>query len=75
MTRVFALTTRGLEAVCADEMAALPGVTIKQIAYRRVTATCGAPLSSLLDLRTVDDVFLDGVVGYRAPTQRLGPFG
>ena len=59
MTRVFALTTRGLEAVGAEEMAALPGVTVDRIAYRRVAATCAGPLASLLGLRTVDDVFLD----------------
>lgn len=57
--KVFALTTRGLEAICAGEMAALPGVAIDQVAYRRVTAICSAPLAPLLDLRTVDDVFLD----------------
>jgi len=57
--RVFALTTRGLEPVSADEIAALPGVTVDRVAYRRVTATCAASLSSLLQLRTVDDVFLD----------------
>jgi 23S rRNA G2445 N2-methylase RlmL len=56
---VFALTTRGLEAVSAEEMAALPGVTVDRIAYRRVAATCAGPLASLLGLRTVDDVFLD----------------
>jgi tRNA (guanine6-N2)-methyltransferase len=76
LTRVFALTTRGLEAVCADEMAALPGVTIDQVAYRRVAATCDAPLAPLLGLRTVDDVFLDvatwsGVVRQRSALARL----
>lgn len=59
MTRVFVLTTRGLEAVSAEEMAALPGVTVDKIAYRRVAATCAGPLAPLLVLRTVDDVFLD----------------
>ncbi len=57
--KVFALTTRGLESVSADEIAALPGVTVEQIAYRRVAATCAASLAPLLELRTVDDVFLD----------------
>ena len=57
--KVFALTTRGLESVSADEIAALPGVTVDQIAYRRVTATCAASLSPLLELCTVDDVFVD----------------
>ncbi|MFL7792298.1 MAG: methyltransferase domain-containing protein [Anaerolineae bacterium] len=76
MTRVFALTTRGLEAICADEMTALPGVTVEQIAYRRVAATCGTSLSTLLGLRTVDDVFLDiatwtGIVRQRGALDRL----
>jgi tRNA (guanine6-N2)-methyltransferase len=57
--RIFALTTRGLEAVSADEIAALPGVTVERTGYRRVVAACAAPLASLLRLRTVDDVFLD----------------
>jgi 23S rRNA G2445 N2-methylase RlmL len=56
---VFALTTRGLEAVSAQEMAALPGITVDQIAYRRVTARCTPSLLPLLALRTVDDLFLD----------------
>ena len=80
MTRVFALTARGLEAICADEIAALPGVTIEQVAYRRVTAACGAPLAPLLGLRTVDDVFLDvaawpGITRQRSALDRLGEFG
>jgi tRNA (guanine6-N2)-methyltransferase len=76
LTRVFALTTRGLEAVCADEMAVLPGVTIDQVAYRRVAATCDASLAPLLKLRTVDDVFLDvaawsGIARQRSALSRL----
>jgi tRNA (guanine6-N2)-methyltransferase len=77
VTRFFALTTRGLEAICADEMVALSGVTIDQVAYRRVVATCGTSLSALLSLRTVDDVFLDvaawtGIVRQRSALDRLG---
>jgi 23S rRNA G2445 N2-methylase RlmL len=60
--KVFALTTRGLESVSADEIATLPGVTVDQVAYRRIAATCAASLAPLLDLRTVDDVFLDAAV-------------
>lgn len=76
MTRVFALTTRGLEAICADEIAALPGMTIDRLAYRRVVATCGMSLPALLGLRTVDDVFLDvaawtGIVRQRSSLARL----
>jgi 23S rRNA G2445 N2-methylase RlmL len=59
ITRVFALTTRGLESTSAGESAALPGVTVTQVAYRRVAAACAGPLEPLLGLRTVDDVFLD----------------
>ncbi|HKO24139.1 MAG TPA: methyltransferase domain-containing protein [Chloroflexota bacterium] len=59
MTHVFALTTRGLESTSAREIAALPGVTVTQVAYRRVAAACAGPLEPLLGLRTVDDVFLD----------------
>jgi len=58
MNRIFAITTRGLEIISADELAALPGVTVDQIAYRRILASCEGSLSPLLSLRTVDDVFL-----------------
>jgi 23S rRNA G2445 N2-methylase RlmL len=58
-------------------MAALPGVTIEQVAYRRVAATCDEPLAPLLGLRTVDDVFLDvatgsGIMSQRSALDRLG---
>ena len=59
MPNVFALTTRGLETVSAAELAALPGVTLHQTAYRRIRANCTDSLDSLLTLRTVDDVYLD----------------
>ena len=58
INRIFAVTTRGLEAVSADELATLPGVTVEQIAYRRVFASSQGSLAPLLSLRTVDDVFL-----------------
>jgi 23S rRNA G2445 N2-methylase RlmL len=58
VSAVFALTTRGLEAVSAGEIAALPGVIGVQTAYRRVTARC-EQLAPLLGLRTVDDAYLD----------------
>jgi len=57
--KVFFLTTRGLEAVSANEIAALPGVMIERIGYRRVTASCANSLATLCDLQTVDDAFLD----------------
>ena len=58
MNKIFAITTRGLEAISANELATLPGVTVDEIAYRRIFASCQGLLSSLLSLRTVDDVFL-----------------
>lgn len=58
MYRIFAITTRGLEGISASELAVLPGVTVDQIAYRRILASCQGTLTSLLSLRTVDDVFL-----------------
>lgn len=59
MHRVFALTTRGLEQVSAAEIATLPGVTVDEVAYRRVSAVCAdRSLPAVLTLRTVDDAFL-----------------
>jgi tRNA (guanine6-N2)-methyltransferase len=58
VNKVFAITTRGLESVCAAELAAIPGVTVEQVAYRRIFATCHGSLQPLLGLRTVEDVFL-----------------
>src|SRR5262249_59448370 len=52
-------TTRGLESLSANEIAALPAVTIGRIGYRRITASCAGSLAPLLSLRSVDDVFLD----------------
>ena len=57
--RIIARSVHGLEWVCADEIvAAVPGVddlrlTRREIAFRVPTAD-----RALLDLRTVDDVFL-----------------
>ena len=58
VNKIFAVTTRGLEPICAAELAAVPGVTMGQIAYRRIFATCSEALSPLLGLRTVEDIFL-----------------
>jgi tRNA (guanine6-N2)-methyltransferase len=57
MADIFAITTRGLEQVSAQEMAALPETTVKNIAYRRVEVAC-KDIDSLATLRTVDDVFI-----------------
>jgi len=61
LNRIFAISTRGLETVSAQEIGALPGLAVDHVGYRRVAAACDAPLESLLSLRTVDDVFLDVV--------------
>ena len=55
----FALTTCGLEATSANELAMLPHVSINSISYRRISATCSGSLEALCSLRTVDDVFLE----------------
>jgi tRNA (guanine6-N2)-methyltransferase len=55
----FALTSAGLEALSAEEMAALPGVSIRDVLYRRITASFSGDLTVLLSLRSVDDVFLE----------------
>jgi tRNA (guanine6-N2)-methyltransferase len=55
----FALTTAGLEAIAAKELARLPQVTSPTISYRRLSGTCQGDLASLCTLRTVDDVFLE----------------
>lgn len=57
--KIFGLTTRGLEAISADEMTSLSGITITQVAYRRVAAVCEASPAHLLNLRTLDDIFLE----------------
>ncbi len=58
MIKIFALTTRGLEAVTAEEMAEIPGVRIIETAYRRVAGTLEESPERLLNLRTVDDVYV-----------------
>jgi tRNA (guanine6-N2)-methyltransferase len=58
LTKIFVITTRGLETISAKELAGLPGVVVDEIAYRRIFASCSGPLTALLSLRTVDDLFL-----------------
>ena len=58
MNRIFAITTRGLESISANELSVLPSVKVDEIAYRRILASCQGSLAPLLSLRTVDDVFL-----------------
>mgnify|MGYP000719333983 CR=1 FL=1 len=59
MIKIFSLTTRGLEAVSAGEMAEIPGLTVTETAYRRVAGMVEGSAASLLNLRTVDDVYMD----------------
>jgi tRNA (guanine6-N2)-methyltransferase len=59
MTNIFALTTRGLENVSAEEMTDIPELTLTETAYRRVSAECAGSVAPLLNLRTVDDVFIE----------------
>jgi tRNA (guanine6-N2)-methyltransferase len=75
-TNFFSLTTPGLEQVSLREIAALRGVEVTQVSYRRIAASCEGDLSPLLSLRTVDDVFLDlgawtGITRHRSVLARL----
>ncbi|MEE4195044.1 MAG: methyltransferase domain-containing protein [Anaerolineae bacterium] len=55
---LFAICTRGLEAVSAQEITALAGCRVQHSEYRRVRFSCAAEhLPDLFQLRTVDDVF------------------
>lgn len=55
---LFAICTRGLEAVSAQEINALPGCAVQLVEYRRVHFTCPTEqLTALFALRTVDDIF------------------
>ena len=59
VTKFFAVTTRGLEAVSAEEIGGIEAVSITCIGYRRVEGSCDGRLAPLPGLRTVDDVFLE----------------
>jgi 23S rRNA G2445 N2-methylase RlmL len=56
-TPFFALTTRGLEFVSAQEIAA-SGAMVTETAYRRVAGHIVDSPDRLLNLRTVDDVYM-----------------
>lgn len=56
--QIFTITTRGLEAISASEVASLPGMAIREVGYRRVKAVCDGNLEPVLGLRTVDDAYL-----------------
>lgn len=57
MSRIFAITTRGLEQISTSEMTTIPGLSIMSSGYRRITAEVKGSLAPLLKLRSVDDVF------------------
>lgn len=79
--RIFAITTRGLEAICAQEMATVSRLAVRESAYRRVLADYSEPgplasSGSLLALRTVDDIYLeidtwDGILRQRDALVRI----
>jgi tRNA (guanine6-N2)-methyltransferase len=54
----FVLTTAGLEAISAKELARLPQIIVQTMSYRCLSGTCQGDLASLSSLRTVDDAFL-----------------
>jgi 23S rRNA G2445 N2-methylase RlmL len=57
MISIFALTTRGLEEICAQELASTPGVRISEIAYRKILAEFSGEFKHLHSIRTADDIF------------------
>ncbi len=57
--KFFFLTTRGLEAISANEISALPGLELRRVGYRRISVSYAGSLSRLCELQTVDDAFLD----------------
>ena len=58
LIQIFALTTRGLETVSADELSDMPDVIVTETGYRRVAARVEGSPQQLLNLRTVDDVYV-----------------
>jgi 23S rRNA G2445 N2-methylase RlmL len=72
------VVTRGLERVAGTEIRErVPGVDEPLISYRRVAFTTAAEPASLVNLRTVDDLFVDlgrwsGIGRQRTALARLG---
>ena len=54
----FALTTRGLEFVTAQELTAVRGVSRLETSYRRISGTINGSPARLLNVRSADDVYL-----------------
>jgi len=77
LLEIFAITTRGIEAVSAEEMARIPGVQITKQAYRRVHAAITGQVEPLLALSTVDDLFINlaewqGIAPHRSALANMG---
>lgn len=58
MTGFFAITFRGLEEIAADEIIQISGAAIDRQIYRQVHFDLHANFDALLQLRTVDDLFV-----------------
>lgn len=71
--KLFAITTRGLEQLSAQEIGSVPGAFVEQVAYRRVLFNAQNDLDALQKLKTVDDVFLlaGTLVGVGRPRTNL----
>ena len=70
--KIFAITTRGIEKICSNELKQLTGIEIREIAYRRIAANFNGDLHSLLSLKTIDDIFIDLAEWDEIPLQRSG---
>jgi 23S rRNA G2445 N2-methylase RlmL len=80
MNEWFAITTRGLEFVSEREITTLPGVTNVQRGYRHVLFSHADVVAPLLQLRTVDDLFVhvatwQGIERPRSTLEQLRKFG
>jgi len=58
MAGFFAVTFRGLEKIAANEIVQVTGATIKRHVYRQVHFDLQTNFESLLQLRTIDDLFV-----------------
>ena len=70
LLELFAVTNRGLESICAAEMAQIRGLHVTSTAYRRVHAAMQSHASALLKLRTVDDIFIHLATWHNISTHR-----
>jgi tRNA (guanine6-N2)-methyltransferase len=59
VSRLFAITTCGLEAVAAREIAEHAGMEVLATSYRRVSMRTSGGLAALSSLRTIDDCFIE----------------